>query len=372
MLQTSRRAFILGASSGIFFPDYSRSETPSLKAAAASRGIVYGCQIGSPNIPEEAAWEWDDVAFFKNVIREADILVSGGIMKWGYVEWATQGRHDFTDGDLLVAYAERNGLKVRGHALVWHQTLPQWFPRKTTSAKLTKMIETHINSTAGHWKGRLTSWDVVNEVIEPGDGLKDGLRNTIFSRTIGPEFIDLSFEWAKASDPTATLVLNETNLEYAGRAAAARRKAVLKLLEKMKKRGTPCDALGIQGHLIAGGPKFNVKEFRKFLAEVAGMGYSILVTELDVDDRKIRKSDRAWSTKVADEAGRFLDATLDEKAVNSVVTWGLSTKYSWLNYWEPVSRKDGELTRGLPLDSAFGRTPLYDQMISSFLNAPSR
>ena len=102
------------------------------------------------------------------------------------------------------------------------------------------------------------------------------------------------------------------------------------------------------------------------------MGYRIKLTELDVRDIRYSKSSPLRAAKCADEAGRFLDIALDEKAVDTVLTWGLSTKYSWLDYDSWARRKDGAETTGVPFNADLKPTPMYWRMVRSFEHAPLR
>src|SRR6202012_3992778 len=127
-------------------------------------------------------------------------------------------------------------------------------------------------ATAGHFTGRMHSWDVVNEAIEIADGRADGLRNTNWLKRFGPRYIDDAFHAAHEADPAALLVYNDYGLESDTPDHDARRAAVLKLLEGMIARGVPIGALGLQGHITAFGPKINQAKLARFLSDVQATG----------------------------------------------------------------------------------------------------
>src|SRR5262249_56474309 len=102
---------------------------------------------------------------------------------------------------------------------------------------------------AGRYRGRIHSWDVVNEPIEPKDGRPDGLRTEVFLETLGPEYLDLAYHTAREVDPNARLVVNEYDVELDAPEHEARRIALLHLIEGMQRSGTTIDAVVYQPHI---------------------------------------------------------------------------------------------------------------------------
>jgi endo-1,4-beta-xylanase len=218
----------------------------------------------------------------------------------------------------------------------------------------------------------LHSWDVINEPIEPSDGQPGGLRNNIWLKAFGPRYIDLAFETARAADPDALLVLNEYNIDYNTPSHEARRRALLRLLTDLVKRGVPIDALGLQGHLGAFDVSFNAEQFANFLTEVTDLGLKLIVTELDVVDRGGPSTIAARDDAVAEMASRYLDVVLAQPNALGVITWGLSDKYTWLTD-ESYSRwPDGEAPRVLPFDTQFHRKKLWHAIARAFDGATVR
>jgi endo-1,4-beta-xylanase len=141
------------------------------------------------------------------------------------------------------------------------------------------------------------------------------------------------------------------------------------LLSDLKRQGVPLYGLGIQCHLKVGN-RFNPKIFRKFLADVAALGLKIRITEFDIDDQRLPVDIVERDRQVADHARTFLEVALDERSLNSLLTWGLSDRYTWLNAERP--RADGVKKRPLPLDEDMARKPLWLAMAQCFDNAPMR
>ena len=172
-------------------------------------------------------------------------------------------------------------------------------------------------------------WNVVNEPIETSHRA-DGLRANVFLNAFGPGYIAEALETAREFAPAARLMINEFSLEYENPVDLARRRAVLALLENIRRRGLPLDAFGIQGHLDLGKGRMSGRSLGRFLQEVADLGLDIHVTELDVQERDFSLPVDERDRRVADETARFLDIVLDQEAVTSVTTWGISDRHSWL------------------------------------------
>jgi endo-1,4-beta-xylanase len=140
--------------------------------------------------------------------------------------------------------------------------------------------------------------------------------------------------------------------------------------------GTPVDAVGVQAHLsCAGGPPFSPPRLRRFLAQLADLGLTIQITELDVTDENAPAEEAVRDRLVADAYSRFLDTALDEPAVKMVVTWGLSDRHSWIVRKETNESKwraDGMPSRPLPFDADLKPKPAFDAIAQAFAHAPQR
>jgi endo-1,4-beta-xylanase len=333
----------------------------SLKALAARRGLLFGCGVSTPQIV-------DDPVFAAAVVADCALIVPTVEMKWGVVE-RRKGVLDFAAAAAIVAFARRNALALRGHTAIWHNTIPPWLPAALGSTDGGEAFERHIRDVLGHFGDEIANWDVVNEAIEPKDGLPGGLRNSIFYKTLGPDYIVRAFRAARAAAPHTPLYYNEFGVEYDDRYHSDKRAATLVLLASLRKDGL-IDGFGVQSHLHTGWG-FEPQAFRRFLADVADLGLSILLTEFDVNDTQSAADPLARDQAIADHARRYLDAALDEKAVKGLIAWGLSDRYTWLNS-PPFARADGLLNRGQPLDSSLARKPLWSAIARALDGAPAR
>ncbi len=340
---------------------------PGLNAIAAQRGRKFGSAIAStPGATNAGSIQNAD---YTAIIKgECGIVVPENEMKWQAVRPAPTV-YAFDRMDEIVRWAQQNALAVRGHTLLWHR--PQWFPNWLNTydyganpvREAERLLTEHIQTVTRRYKGIITSYDVVNEAI---DHDRNATIETSMSRAMGsPEaVIDLAFHTARAELPDAQLVYND----YMSWEPQHQRHCndVLRLLEGFRKRGTPVDALGIQSHIeifaidpATGVGPYAEREWRRFLDEVTGMGYRLLITEFDVKDKALPANIAQRDEKVADFARRYFDLMLDYDAkLDDVLAWGMVDKFNWLQGFDPAKRADGQEVRGTPYDSQYRAKPL--------------
>jgi endo-1,4-beta-xylanase len=300
------------------------------------------------------------------VARECGILVPEGALKWRALRPAPD-RFDFHGGDTILQFASLHGQLVRGHTLVWHQALPDWFGSVAGPGNAGSLLASHIETVCGHYAGRLQAWDVVNEVVDaraPG-----GLRNTPWLRFLGQGYIADAFRLAHAADPAAVLFLNDYGLEPDTATAKAKRLAVLALLRRLLDAGAPVQGLGLQAHLVAG-DRFD--SLADFLEQVRALGLRVAVTELDVSDERLPGTplQRRDAAVAATYASFLHEALAVPGLVREVLTWGLTDATSWLQAYQP--RPDGLPKRPLPLDDALARKPAWAAIRTAFQAAGAR
>lgn len=371
-----RRAFIAGAAAACsvplatsavpYIPPQPDTGGPGLDARARRSGRRFGCAIKSGQLAK-------DPAFTGAVLREAGTIVQEYELK-RHVTQPRPGRYDFSGNDKLVDFAQKHGLAARGHTLVWYSNNPPWLAAALPGARgraRDTLLTGYIETAMRRYAGRIGEWDVVNEPVEPNQGRADGMRaQNIWGQAFGENYIDLAFHSARAADPRARLFLTDFGLEHASRRCEARRTAILKLLDRALSRRVPIDALGIQGHLKPFREPFDERTFARFLDEVRGMGLGIAITEMDIADRGGPQALEPRDAQVAAVGKAFLDVALANPATSSVLTWGLSDRYSWLSTYPEYRWPDGKPSRGLPLDSDLRRKRLWASMAAAFDAAP--
>lgn len=342
--------------------DFKVFGSASLKQRAQKKGLIYGAATTRDYLDKDAN-------FAASFQKDCGILVPENELKWGSIRPAPN-QFNFTQADWLVKFAIRNNMLFRGHTLVWHEQLPQWFKEVVNRQNAEKFLVEHITTVAKRYTGVMHSWDVVNEAIDAEDSRNASWRRSPWFEFLGSDYIELAYRVTAQSDPKSMLVYNENELEYDTPKSEAKRTAVLKLLERLKSKGTPIHALGIQSHLLGHDIPFSSKKLSNFLAHIASLGLKILITELDVTDNKLLLDSAAIDRVVASRYEDYLSVVLSEQAVIAVLTWGLSDKYTWLSMFN--QRKDLAPVRPLPLDSNFKRKLAWNAMARAFDQAPKR
>lgn len=338
------------------------AEAIALHSSARMKGLLFGAAVNQRSLSS-------DQAYANLVAQQCAILVPANELKWQALR-PSPNRFNFTRADWMARFAQSHGMLFRGHTLVWHNSLPDWFASTVNKQNAEKFLREHISRVAGHYAGQMHSWDVVNEAIEPRVQRADKLRNTPWFRFLGPEYIDIAFRVAAEADPGAMLMYNDFGIEHDTAQAEVKRTAILRLLERLKSRGTPIHALGIQGHLFGHPDGVKFTQIGRFLSNVADLGLKILITELDVNDQQLPKDAAVRDRAVAKIYADFLAVVLDEPAVTAVITWGLSDRYTWLTSTKP--RKDGGRLRPLPFDAQLKPKLAWQSLAGAIAQAPPR
>jgi endo-1,4-beta-xylanase len=209
------------------------------------------------------------------VAREFNAITSENAMKWGLIH-PKEDVWNFEEPDKLLEFAEKNDMHVQGHVLVWHSQAPGDLFSDASGIPVSKEIlmkrlEYHILTLVDKYRGRVHSWDVVNEAITP-----EGFRKSKWFNICGKDFIERAFHLAHEADPKCQLIYNDFNEEN-----PKKRNHIIAMVNDFKKRGIPVHGIGMQGHLNLNGT--NMQEWEKSIEAFAEAGMRVSVTELDVD-----------------------------------------------------------------------------------------
>lgn len=289
----------------------------------------------------------DDKGYAQLVDRVYGSVTPENEMKWETIH-PERGRYDFGPADRIVDWAREHGKRVRGHALVWHIQNPPWLEdAKLSRDEAIRVLRDHIHTVVGHFRGRVDEWDVVNEAVEDDRG---ALRDTVWLRLIGPDYVDLAFRFAREADIDALLVYNDYGAEGEGTKADG----VFRLVSRLRQRGVPVDAVGFQGHV----PTTRLPGFEANLRRFATLDTQILFTEVDVrvkvdGDGNPQRGDAALRA----QAGRY--ATLARACValercRGFTVWGLDDAHSWVPQAYPGTGAALPFDRDLEPKPAFG------------------
>lgn len=363
-------------------PSLGASASDSLNQLAGSSGRRFGSEVGwSP--PGRDRGSVTNPRYTAILERECALLVPGNQLKWQWISRSGPDTFDFRAFDAMLDFAEKNGFEMRGHTLFWTPTkwYPKWLaqrdfgPQPGGRAAAEKLLTNHVRTVCRRYGRRIYSYDVVNEAVQPETG---AIRDTNVTRALGGEhFLDLMFHTAREESPHAQLVYNDYMSWERNPTGETHIRGVLKLLEGFRKRGTPVDALGVQSHirLQKDWPVSRIVDesegpWRRFLDEVVGMGYQLLITEFDVNDHAAPTDPAIRDRMVADYGRAYLDLMLSYPQLGDLLAWGMVDRYSWLNHFDP--RADKTLKRGTPYDVNFQPKLLHQAMADAFRSASSR
>lgn len=372
------RREILGsaAACAMAVPAFGQATATSLNTLAKARGMRFGsCFAWSPPGADAGSFANPDYAALLE--RDCGILVPENEFKWQRLR-PDAVKFDVTRFADMLDYAEAKGMKMRGHTLLWHksQFFPKWLNEHDFGANPRaageKLLTGHIRTLCKLYGDRIVSFDVVNETIDEKTGLQ---RQTSLSRAFGDAdaMIDLAFHTARENAPRAELVYNDYMSWEPGN--EKHRAGVLRLLEGFRKRNVPVDALGVQSHIgvygeVRGAVAKQEGEWRRFLDAVTAMGYKLLITEFDVNDKDLPRDARIRDAGVAAYADAYLEILFAYPQLRDVLVWGMCDKYGWLNGFSP--RADGSIKRATPYDEKFQPKPLRDVFARRFAAAAAR
>ncbi len=285
---------------------------PSLRSLADARGILIGAAVSTAPLRNE-------ILYAETLSREFSILTAENAMKFESIHPA-KNFYSFDDADAIVSFAEAHNMKVRGHTLVWHKQLPWWITAGSFSREeWVDILHDHITTIVSRYRGRIYAWDVVNEAVND-DG---SLRDTVWLRNIGPEYIDLAFRWAHEADPDALLFYND----YGGEGMNQKSNAIYDLITGLIDRGVPINGVGFQMHVsLENSP--SPQEVAENMARLSNLGLDVHITELDV-----RLELPVTEEKLAEQAciyKELFEVCLDADNCKAFMMWGFTDRYSWI------------------------------------------
>ena len=278
----------------------------------------------------------------------------------------------FDRPDALVKWCADNKIAVHGHTLVWHAQTNDWFFRDGDKATVTRRLKDHISMLVGRYKGKIQSWDVVNEAINDSSNAQaaqtENLRNSSWLQALGPDFLTLTFRFAHEADPKANLYYNDYGIEAGPKHASS-----MVLLRRLIKDGAPIHGVGIQGHWSTTDIPYAALD--KAISDYASLGLKVSITELDVTIRGATGGQFSSGFGGRGSGGGEPPATQDLKAqadayarlfsifikhkgaIERVTFWGLSDGRTWRSGQHP-----------LIFDSNNQRKPAYAAIVDTLLH----
>ncbi|MBU6281845.1 endo-1,4-beta-xylanase [bacterium] len=253
-------------------------------------------------------------------------------MKWGEIA-PRVGNYGFADADEIAAFAETNGMRLRGHTLAWGvMQMPSDLASTVAAAadpaaRMSELLGEHFGTMVGRYGARVAQWDVVNEPLEVAGTV---LAKNVFLDALGPGYLGLSFALARALAPGASLYLNEYVLSWPSPKLAALRT----LVGNLRAGGVPIDGVGIQGHFYPFFPLPDRATMEQELRAIADLGVEIEITELDVSSWHFRDDPDPLARQAA-FFGDVVSACMAVPSCRGITTWGIQDGDSWLDHAPP-------------------------------------
>ena len=259
-----------------------------------------------------------------------------------------RGRFDFAPADRIVAFAQANGMRVRGHTLVWGKQLPRWLEEGTWSAaELRQILVDQIQTEVGHFRGSVRQWDVVNEPIaDDGSG---SFEPNLWYRVLGPDYIATALRAAHRANPSAKLFINEFNTERNG----AKVNALYRLVKRLRAQRVPLNGIGFEAHVRLDWHP-STQELTKILRRFTRLGLRVEVTELDVPLGEGAPLDQQLAAQ-AQVYAQIAAACQQVAACDGITTWGFTDASTWL----------GTDQRPLPFDTDYRPKPAFFALLKA-------
>ncbi len=281
----------------------------SLRDFAAQNDIYIGA----------AAWTQHlDVPEHREILaREFNMLTPEHEAKFCMISSA-RGEYDFSRVDELVEFAEAHDMVIHGHTLIWHSCSPDWVENGNFSRdEAIEILKEHITTVVSRYKGRIKYWDVVNEVFDDAE-----LRDTVWLRIIGPEYIEMAYQFAHEADPDALLLYND----YGAEGINDKSDAIYAMAQDFVNRGIPIHGIGLQSHFEIGG--INFASVAENVARIGELGLEVQFTEVDI--KYLGDADEEILRRQAREYYRLMEVCLDTENCTAFIVWGVSDQFTWL------------------------------------------
>jgi endo-1,4-beta-xylanase len=284
------------------------------------------------------------------VVHHFNSITPENVTKWELIH-PRSGEYDFDAADRFVEFGEKHDMFMVGHTLVWHSQTPRWVFEDDNGDPINRdglleRMRDHIHTVVGRYKGRIQSWDVVNEALN-----EDGsLRESPWYRIIGQDYLLKAFEYAREADPDAELYYNDYSLEV-----PEKRDGAIQLVRYLQEHGAPITGIGTQGHYMLDWP--DLDEIEKTITEFAALGIDVMVTELEIDVLpaafEYQGADISRRADLEDRLNPYVDGLPEEvereleqryrdifevfvkhsDVMSRVTFWGVTDGDSWKNNW---------------------------------------
>ncbi|MGN0793912.1 MAG: endo-1,4-beta-xylanase [Aristaeellaceae bacterium] len=268
---------------------------------------------------------------------------------------------NYANADKMVEWAQKCGLKVRGHVLVWDAYMTPWFfhegydtsrpiaDRETLLQRMESYIEDVICHFEDKYPGVVYCWDVVNEAIGdsateymPDDPrhvrtMRSGSSNPFYDH-VGPDYVEYAFLYAKNTvdllGADIKLFYNDYNMFH-----MQKRNAAIELVKSINSFATDedgnarrlCDGVGMQGYIGGYGTQsgcMNEGDLRDIKTSILmyheELGVEVQITEMAVRnyDASLAEEHAAFYQKLF-KVFKSINRGQETPILTNVAIWGL-------------------------------------------------
>ncbi len=319
----------------------------TLKAAADCTGRLIGVALSSQHLSESG---------YATAAKEFNFTTPENEMKWDQIE-PSKGQFSWSAADQIVSFASSNGIKVKGHTLVWYNQLPQWVSNLSNADDVRSAMVAHIKGVMQHYKGKVAIWDVVNEAVSI-DGTT--YRDCPFYKYLTETYIDDAFKAAREAEPDTSVKLYYN--DYNDEGLNAKSDFVYNLLKGLVSRGVPIDGVGMQMHYGKPNDTFTIADLKTNIKRIVDLGLEVVYSEMDVH-RCSGMTDTEQTTLYHD----LIAACVAEPQCKAVTFWGITDKYSWLNSYSPLGCSGSQKPLGDLWDDNYKKKPAYTGVLNALL-----
>jgi endo-1,4-beta-xylanase len=288
------------------------AQSEPLRAVANTKGTLVGAEISNRQIR--------DARLSAFITTEFNIVAADSQMQWNQVH-PEPDRYDFSETDELIAFAKNHSLPVHGRPLCQNLNLPPWVAKETTPDNAAQLLREHVTSMVSRYAGQIHSWDVLSNAIEPPDNRDDGMRNSLWMKLLGLNYIATAFRAAAETDHKAILTYSEGALVDDSENSHHRRLIALGFLRWFRANHIPIHALALESHLWARYDYLpNWVGLHAFLREVEKLELQVFITGLEIDDTDLATKTGTHDKQVAELCKDYLDNVLKHRNVEVVLT----------------------------------------------------
>jgi GH35 family endo-1,4-beta-xylanase len=343
----SRRQFLTAGAVALAVPSigaHAAAATPALKEVCNDVFLI-GTALDFRTSNEFTPAELDFIKSQFNVITPENSMKPGPVHP-------QENSWNWTQPEALVTFCQDNNIKTMGHCLVWHSQTNPWFFQGADRDLALARLKDHIHTLVGHFKGKMSGWDVVNEAISdtavaaPSEKPGENLRTSQWFQTVGPDFLTQAFKFAREADPVVPLHYNDYNIE-----SGAKHQSSLLLLKRLISDGAPITTVGIQGHWsVTNLNAQKLEQIEQAIENYKALKLKVAITELDVTmtgggGGQLGGGQRGTVTPPSAEAlaaqadayGRLFALFVKHRdAIDRITFWGLNDRRSWRRGQNPL------------------------------------